>query len=117
MTGRNSDDYLLPILSDDKPLNERQQMRRIANWFRSRADALNAALATLPSGQRPSGRITYYYARHAYCQSVDKFDIAPHILRRLIGHAPTTLERHYLAPLSLADQLQVSKRLLALPSP
>ncbi len=117
MTGRNSDDYLLPILSDDKPLNERQQMRRIANWFRSRADALNAALATLPSGQRPSGRITYYYARHAYCQSVDKLDIAPHILRRLIGHAPTTLERHYLAPLSLADQLQVSMRLLALPSP
>lgn len=90
MNGRNSDDYLLPILSDDKPLNERQQMRRIANWFRSRADALNAALATLPSGQRPSGRITYYYARHAYCQSVNKLDIAPHILRRLIGHAPTT---------------------------
>lgn len=117
MTGRKSYDYLLPILSDDKPLNERQQMRRIANWFRSRADALNAALATLPSGQRPSGRITYYYARHAYCQSVDKLDIAPHILRRLIGHAPTTLERHYLAPLSLADQLQVSMRLLALPSP
>lgn len=117
MTGRNADDYLFPILSDDEPLNERQQMRRIANWFRSRADALNAALSTLPPGQRPSGRITYYYARHAYCQSVDKLDIAPHILRRLIGHAPTTLERHYLAPLSLADQLEVSMGLLALPSP
>lgn len=117
MTGRNSYDYLLPILSDDEPLTERQQMHRIANWFRSRADALNVALGALPSGQRPESRVTYYYARHAYCQSVDKLDIAPHILRRLIGHAPTTLERHYLAPLTLADQLEVSMRLLALPSP
>lgn len=117
MTGRNPDDYLLPILSDDEPMTERQQMRRIANWFRSRADALNVSLSALPVGQRPSSRITYYYARHAYCQSVDKLDIAPHILRRLIGHAPTTLERHYLAPLTLADQLEVSMRLLALPSP
>lgn len=120
MNGRNGTDYLLPILFDKEPLTERRQMRRIANWFRSRADALNAALSTLPAGQRPASRITYYFARHAYCQSVDKLDVAPHILRRLIGHAPTTLERHYLAPLSLADQLQVSMRLLALyssPSP
>lgn len=117
MSGRNPNDYLLPILSDEEPLTERQQMRRIANWFRSRADALNVALGALPSGQRPESRVTYYYARHAYCQSVDKLDIAPHILRRLIGHAPTTLERHYLAPLTLADQLEVSMRLLALPSP
>lgn len=117
MTGRNPYDYLLPILSDDETMTERQQMRRIANWFRSRADALNVALGALPSGQRPESRVTYYYARHAYCQSVDKLDIAPHILRRLIGHAPTTLERHYLAPLTLADQLEVSMRLLALPSP
>lgn len=118
MNGRDCTDYLLPILSDKEPLTERRQMRRIANWFRSRADALNAALSGLAPGQRPEGRITYYFARHAYCQSVDKLDIAPHILRRLIGHAPTTLERHYLAPLSLADQLQVSMRLLALtPSP
>lgn len=117
MSGRNPNDYLLPILSDEEPLTERQQMRRIANWFRSRADALNVSLATLPPGQRPSSRVTYYYARHAYCQAVDKLDIAPHILRRLIGHAPTTLERHYLAPLTLADQLEVSMRLLALPSP
>lgn len=117
MSGRNPNDYLLPILSDEEPLTERQQMRRIANWFRSRADALNVSLSALPIGQRPSSRITYYYARHAYCQSIDKLDIAPHILRRLIGHAPTTLERHYLAPLTLADQLEVSMRLLALPSP
>lgn len=117
MSGRNPDDYFLPILSDDEPMTERQQMRRIANWFRSRADALNVSLSALPIGQRPSSRITYYYARHAYCQSIDKLDIAPHILRRLIGHAPTTLERHYLAPLTLADQLEVSMRLLALPSP
>ena len=118
MNGRDCTDYLLPILSDKEPLTERRQMRRIANWFRSRADALNAALSGLPPGQRPEGRITYYFARHAYCQRVDNLDIAPHILRRLIGHAPTTLERHYLAPLSLADQLQVSMRLLALtPSP
>lgn len=117
MNGRKPYDYLLPILSDDEPLTERQQMRRIANWFRSRADALNVALGALPSGQRPESRVTYYYARHAYCQSVDKLDIAPHILRRLIGHSPTTLERHYLAPLTLADQLEVSMRLLALPSP
>lgn len=117
MNGRKSYDYLLPILSDDEPLTERQQMHRIANWFRSRADALNVALATLPPGQCPSDRVTYYYARHAYCQAVDKLDIAPHILRRLIGHSPTTLERHYLAPLTLADQLEVSLRLLALPSP
>lgn len=116
MNGRDGTDYLLPILSDKEPLTERRQMRRIANWFRSRADALNAVLSTLPPGQRPASRITYYFARHAYCQSVDKLDVAPHILRRLIGHASTTLERHYLAPLSLADQLQVSMRLLALSS-
>lgn len=113
MNGRDGTDYLLPILCDKEPLTERRQMRRIANWFRSRADALNAVLSTLPAGQRPASRITYYFARHAYCQSIDKLDVAPHILRRLIGHAPTTLERHYLAPLSLADQLQVSMRLLA----
>lgn len=116
MANRDHDDYLLPILSDMEPFTERQQMRRIANWFRSRANALNAALATLPAGRRPETRVTYYYARHAYCQSVDKLDIAPHILRRLIGHTPTTLERHYLAPLTLADQLQVSMRLLTAPS-
>lgn len=116
MNGRDGTDYLLPILSDKEPLTERRQMRRIANWFRSRADALNAAISALPAGQRPASRITYYFARHAYCQSVDKLDVAPHILRRLIGHASTTLERHYLAPLSLADQLQVSMRLLALSS-
>lgn len=113
MSNRGHDDYLLPILSDDESLTERQQMRRIANWFRTRANAMNKALATLPSGQRPEHRVTYYYARHAYCQSVDHLDIAPHILRRLIGHTPTTLERHYLAPLTLADQLTVSERLLA----
>lgn len=103
LRNRRPDEYLIDCFQRDKEYTETQRQNRIANYFHKLATAL----------PRVSGRqVTLYYARRIYCDIVDSLDIPHHQLRKLIGHAPGVLERHYLRPLSLAEHRAISRALL-----
>lgn len=103
LSGRLPDEYLIDCFQRDKDYTETQRQNRIANYFHKLATAL----------PRVSDRqVTFYDARRIYCDIVDSLDIPHHQLRKLIGHAPGVLERHYLRPLSLAEHRAISRALL-----
>ena len=103
LRGRQPDEYLIDCFSREKEYSETQRQNRIANYFHKLATAL----------PRVSGRrVTFYDARRIFCDIVDSLDIPHHQLRKLIGHAPGVLERHYLRPLSLAEHRAISRALL-----
>lgn len=104
MAGKSPADYLIDCFSPCRPLSERQQAWRLSNYF-------HALSRHLP---RPGGRrITFYYARHAFCNAVEELDVPRHMIRKLVGHAPAVLERSYLRPPSRPELLALSRLLLA----
>lgn len=102
LRGRQPDEYLIDCFSRDKEYSETRRQNRIANYFHKLATAL----------PRVAGRrVTFYDARRIFCDIVDSLDIPHHQLRKLIGHTPGVLERHYLRPLSLAEHRAISRAL------
>lgn len=113
MRGKANDDYLLPCFNKDKTYSSEQRQNRLANFFYKLSVALNKVLED--SGYRIlSGKITFYFARHAYCNLVDSMDVPRHLIQHLIGHRVTVLERSYLRRITPAEQAAISLRIFAM---
>ncbi|MDE5976334.1 MAG: hypothetical protein K2G69_07280, partial [Muribaculaceae bacterium] len=113
MKGKNSDDFLLPCFKTGREYTAEQRQNRLANFFNKMSRVINSEL-------RKNGvlftrtKITFYYARHAFCNLVDSLDIPRHLIQYLIGHRVSVLERNYLRQISSSEQAAISKRLFAL---
>lgn len=103
-SGKEAEDYLLDCFARGKSLTPMQQQNRQGNYFRR-------LQRFLPECE--GRKITFYYARHAYCNMVDALDLPHHQIRKLVGHAKGVLERNYLRPLTLDEQASISRQLLA----
>lgn len=104
MAGKGGTDYLIDCYSANENLTDSQRIWRLANYFHTLARHLP---------QVDGHNITYYYARHAYCNAMEEADVPHHIIRKLIGHSSGVLERSYLRPPSRAELLLLSQTLLA----
>lgn len=108
--GKSIDDYLIPCFNADENLTETQRQNRLANKFHSFVVSLNHILKK-HAITADSENVTYYHARHAYCNILDRLDIPPHIIRRMIGHKPGVLERHYLQGMTPPDHAYIAREL------
>lgn len=102
--GKEPEDFLLDCFDRSKTLTPTQQQNRQGNYFRR-------LQRFLPECE--GRKITFYFARHAYCNMVDALDLPHHQIRKLVGHAKGVLERNYLRPLTLDEQAAISRQLLA----
>lgn len=110
---KENDDYLIPCFCKQKVLTPEQRQNRLANYFNKMARLLNHILDEHYAGSdRLTHRaISFYYARHAFCNMADSLDIPRHIIQRMVGHKATTLEKNYLRPITLWEQALVSREI------
>lgn len=101
--GKNKDDFLLDCFDRKKSLTSTQEQNRLGNYYRR-------LQKFLPECE--GRKLTFYFARHAYCNMVDALDLPHHQIRKLVGHAKGVLERNYLRPLTFDEQAEISCKLL-----
>ena len=96
--GKTKDDYLLDCFSKDKQLTEKQINNRCGNYFMKNRVELNNILTSycrmLDTSLIP--KITFYFARHAFINALDKMNISHDLIRKMIGHKGLTLEKNYI---------------------
>lgn len=110
--GKNPEEYLLPCFSNMKEYTDSQLQNRLANYFNRSSAYLNRYLKEMDSDVcRHRTRISFYYARHAFCNCVDCLDIPRNLIQSMVGHRTTVLENSYLRPISIRDQALVSRAL------
>lgn len=110
--GRAPDDYLIPCFDRNREYTDAQRQSRLANFFGRMSGLINRELkASRPSG---AGRVTFYYARHAFCNLADSLDMPRHLIQKMVGHRQTVLEKNYLRPPTDHEQALVSRAILSL---
>lgn len=107
---KSADDYLIPCFNKNKEYSLSQMQNRLANFFNRMAYHLNRALIGSIVGER---RITYYYARHAFCNLADSLDIPRYLIQHLVGHRTSVLETCYLRSITPWEQAMLSRAILA----
>ncbi len=115
MSGKGSEDYLLPCYDSSINYSVTQRQNRLANYFNMLARNLNKGLSRYYKRHDLGDhrRITFYFARHAFCNLVDGMDIPRHIIQNMVGHRSSVLETSYLRPISLWEQAKISHALLS----
>jgi len=116
--GKDPDDFLIPCFLKSAVYTPESRQNRLANFFYKMSVYLNkAVLENLHDGSLLKNKVTYYFARHAYCNTVDSLDIPRHIIQNLVGHRSTVLERSYLRPISNWEQAVVSRKIFGILMP
>ncbi|MDE7109765.1 MAG: hypothetical protein K2O49_07360, partial [Muribaculaceae bacterium] len=105
--GKRSDDYLIPCFDKKKNYTLEQRQARLANFFHKMTVSMNSAICS-HYGFLSDRKVTFYFARHAYCNLVDSLDIPRHLIQYLIGHRVTILEKNYLRRITVAEQVAIS---------
>ena len=116
--GRDQDDFLIPCFRKGESYTPERRQNRLANYFNRMTGALNAVVGEAISAYCGSTkRVTYYYARHAYCNTIDSLDVPRFVIQTLVGHKSTVLEKSYLRPISPWEQACVSRDMFRLLMP
>lgn len=113
--GKNPEDYLLSCFDPTFDYSPSQRQNRLANYFNMMARNLNKALGKYYQRHNLGAcrRVTFYFARHAFCNLVDSMDVPRHIIQNMVGHRSSVLETSYLRPISLWEQAKISHTLLS----
>lgn len=108
--GKSANDYLIDCYRSGKKLTDSQRAYRLANRFHQWSEALNKIIRDRGVLMNPRG-ISYYFARHAYCNILDEAGVPLYLIRKMIGHQSMgVLERSYLKQLSSQDLLDISNK-------
>ncbi len=110
------DDYLLPCFDKKRDYTESQRQDRLSNYFHKLSKDLNKALETSDVNRDDTGefrKITYYYARHAFCNLIDGLDVPRHLIQHMIGHRTSVLETNYLRKITPWEQANLSRIILS----
>nr|WP_303917358.1 hypothetical protein [Bacteroides intestinalis] len=90
--GKTKDDYLINCFKANRKYTEKQFHNRCGNYFLQLANKLNPFLHEVNISQR----VTYYIARHAFINAMDKMNIPHDLIRKMVGHKLNTLEKNYI---------------------
>lgn len=116
LKGKEQDDYLLPCFLINKTYTPEQRQDRLANYFYKLSSNLNKALKEENIDRDEMGdtrRVTFYYARHAFCNLIDGLDVPRYLIQHMIGHRTTVLETNYLRRITPWEQAQLSNAILS----
>lgn len=116
MSGKNNSDFLLPCFATDRSYSPEQLQNRQSNWFNKQTRNLNRLIEKAYSdynwGVPP--HLTYYCARHAFCNLADSLDLPRNFIQILLGHKTSTLERYYIRQLTPAEHAIASREVFRL---
>lgn len=110
------EDYLLPCFDNARDYTESQRQDRLSNYFHKLSIDLNKALEASDVNRDETGefrKITYYYARHAFCNLIDSLDVPRHLIQHMIGHRTSVLETNYLRKITPWEQANLSRIILS----
>lgn len=112
--GKSPDDYLLDCFDPNKNYSMSQRQNRLANYFNRKAKYLNQGIEEYyrKHGLGKPCRVTYYFARHAFCNLANGMDVPKHIIQMMVGHRSSVLEASYLRPITHWEQAELSQKLL-----
>lgn len=116
MKEKSPEDYLIPCFKRYENLSPEQHQNRLANYFHMLSKNLNKVLTIIGIDRDETGEkrtITFYYARHAFCNLVDSLDVPRHIIQHMIGHRTTVLETNYLRRITPWEQALLSQKILS----
>lgn len=99
LQGKNADDYLINCLDANKTYTEKQKQSRITNYYTKLAKALNEYMSEYCKiwDVQELQHITYYSARHTIINALASINTPYNIIKRLVGHKDSTLEKYYIA--------------------
>ncbi|MDE5712469.1 MAG: hypothetical protein K2I16_02435, partial [Muribaculaceae bacterium] len=100
----------------NKTYTPEQRQDRLANYFYKLSSNLNKALKEENIDRDEMGdtrRVTFYYARHAFCNLIDGLDVPRYLIQHMIGHRTTVLETNYLRRITPWEQAQLSNAILS----
>lgn len=103
-------DYIINCFDKSINYTPAQKACKLSNWYFKKSKDLNAILRR-EEIIYDNRKVTYYFARHAYCNLLDHLEVAPHIIRQLVGHSQTVLEKSYLRPLTPERQWSISTQI------
>lgn len=110
---KSGEDYLIDCFKISRDYTEKQISNRCGNYFMQMSDSLNKTMVEychtidVPSFKK----ITYYYARHAFVNRLDKMDISHDLIRKMVGHKDKTLERSYISKPTDWEQAEVISKI------
>jgi len=109
--GKSENDYLIPCFYNSKEYTPEQRQARLSNFFHKMSVTLNREISRyyLNHELGKCRRVTFYHARHAFCNLADNLDLPRHIIRKMVGHRQTVLERNYLRPATQWEQAMVTR--------
>lgn len=90
--GKTSNDYLINCFSINKEYSEKQYHNRCGSYFLQLSNKLNPFLHEIGM----NNKVTYYIARHAFINALDKMNIPHDLIRKMVGHKTNTLEKSYI---------------------
>lgn len=114
---KSKDDYLLDCFNKDIVLVDKQINNRSGHYFNYKANNLNKTLSRFSNMNKIStpsvDRITYYYARHAFINALDKIGIEHNLIRKMVGHKKyDTLQNSYISKATDWEQAMITNRIL-----
>ncbi len=112
---KTADDYLLDCFNKDIVLIDKQVNNRCGHYFNYKANNLNRTLLSFSGifGIPSVDRITYYYARHAFINALDKIGIEHNLIRKMVGHKKhDTLQNSYISKATDWEQAMITNRIL-----
>ena len=89
---KTKDDYLLNCFYKEKNYTEKQYLVRCSHFFCNHSAKLNKFL----SNENIKTKVTFYSARHAFINILDKLNISHDLIRKMVGHKSNALEKHYI---------------------
>lgn len=112
--GKDADEYLLPCFDHRLHYTPAQKQNRLGNYFNMLARNLNNGISKYYRKHKlgTARHITFYFARHAFCNLVDSLDIPRHIIQHMVGHRSSVLENSYLRPITPWEQAKISHIIL-----
>lgn len=108
--GKNENDYLIDCLDANKKYTDKQIDSRVSNYYNKLNKALNEYYQDVcESNNLQYKHITYYMARHSFINKLYQMGIQENVIKRLVGHKDSTLQKYYVADVQKIEQANIIK--------
>lgn len=107
---KNENDYLIDCLDARKSYTDKQIDSRVSNYYNKLNKSLNEYYKEVcERNNLQCKHITYYMARHSFINKLYQMGVQENVIKRLVGHKDSTLQRHYIADVQKIEQANIIK--------
>lgn len=107
---KSENDYLIDCLDANKKYNDKQIDSRVSNYYNKLNKALNEYYKEVCERNNLNYKhITYYMSRHSFINKLYQLGVQENIIKRLVGHKDSTLQKYYVADVQKIEQANIIK--------